>query len=208
MAWLITVEGGDGSGKSTLISRIQASLHEKNIPLLLTREPGGTEIGEEIREILLRPGRAVSPWTELFLYEAARAEHIAKVIRPALGEGKHVLCDRFTTSTLAYQGEARALGYENVELLNHLATQGIEPHITLWLKIPPDQGLQRIQNRKEKNRLDQEKIDFHEKVFKAFEKIVSKTPDRFIVLDATQSPNDVFRQLVEHPKWVSLWSKA
>src|SRR5581483_7619356 len=103
MAWFITIEGGDGSGKSTLLAQIEKELKSKGIPILSTREPGGTPIGEEIRDTLLRSGRTMDPMTELFLYEAARAQHVAQVIQPALKKGTHVFCDRFTHSSLAYQ---------------------------------------------------------------------------------------------------------
>jgi dTMP kinase len=204
MAWFITIEGGDGSGKSTLLKHIEATFKTNNIAYLCTREPGGTPVAEEIRNTLLKPGRALDPMAELFLYEAARAEHVSGVIRPALKQGKHVLCDRFTHSSLAYQGAARGLGEQLVNTLNDAATGGLKPDAVLWLKLDPETAKQRAAKRGDQNRLDSEKEEFHQKVFNAFEKMAKLDHKKFIVLDASQSPDDIFKQLLNHPRWKEL----
>lgn len=211
-AKFITLEGGDGSGKSTLLARIQRHLAERGIRFLSTREPGGTPIAEEIREILLRPSRSgpstLTPMAELFLYEAARAEHVAHVIRPALEAGTTVLCDRFTHSSLAYQGAARGLGVDLATTLNAAATGGLEPDAVLWLKLDPEQARNRRAARGGEDRLEGEKPDFHEAVYAAFSRIAKQEAARFIVLDAALAPDDVFRQLLEHPLWKRLFGSA
>ena len=206
-ARLITVEGGDGSGKSTLLARIEQLFKENGTSYLLTREPGGTPVAEEIRELLLRPraaGSSMTPLTELLLYESSRADHVEKVIRPALKNGKSVLCDRFTHSSLAYQGYARGLGVDLVKRLNEAATQGLSPDIVIWLKLAPSEARKRMAARGAKDRLENEDTSFHESVFKAFETIAREESSRFIVLDAAQSPDEVFAQLLAHPLWKQL----
>lgn len=203
-ARLITVEGGDGSGKSTLLARIEQFFKDKKISYILTREPGGTPVAEEIRELLLRPrpsGRSMTPLTELMLYESARADHVEQVIRPALKSGNSVLCDRFTHSSLAYQGYARGLGVELVKRLNDAATQGLSPDIVIWLKLSPADARKRMAGRGAKDRLESEASSFHEAVFSAFDTIAREESSRFIVLDASKSADDVFNQLLAHPLW-------
>lgn len=203
MAWLITIEGGDGSGKSTLLSRIEADFRSRKIPFLTTREPGGTPVGEEIREILLKNGRTMNTMTELLLYEAARAEHVATVIRPALAKGTHVLCDRFTHSSLAYQGAARGIGEETVERMNEVATGGLRPDAVVWLKLSREAAEKRAAGRGEKNRMDSEGAAFHQSVFDAFSRMAAR--ENFIVLDASLPADQVFAQLEKHPRWRALF---
>jgi dTMP kinase len=205
MAFFITIEGGDGSGKSTLLNRIQTYLDRMSLKYVCTREPGGTKIGEEIRATLLKPGRTLDAMTELLLYEAARAEHVAEVIRPALQAGKHVICDRFTHSTVAYQGYGRNLGRKVVDEMNRLATGGLEPDLIIWLKVPPQDAQKRVDLRGEKNRLDHEKIDYHQKVFQAFTEMAEAEADRFIILDGTEPKDKVFATLESNPKWRRLF---
>lgn len=202
----IVVEGGDGSGKSTLLRRIESHFAKLQLPFHCTREPGGTPVADEIREILLRPGRKLSSRAELFLFEAARAEHVENVIRPKLAQGIHILCDRFTHSTLAFQGYARGMGAKLISDLNSIATGGLEPDAVIWLKIKPELAQKRIELRGgEKSRLDAEKSAFHEAVFLAFEKMASLDPSRFIVLDAAKSPEEVFEELLGNKLWHKLW---
>lgn len=202
----VTLEGGDGAGKSTLAARIEAYFKSNHVSYLATREPGGTPIADEIRELLLKPGRKLQPLAELFLFEAARVEHVETVVRPALASGVSVLCDRFTDSTLAFQGYARSMGVELVESLNKLATGGIVPDAVIWLRLDPEAARARMDGRGEKSRIDAEKHEFHQSVFNAFEAIASKNPARFIVLDASRSPDQVFEQLIHHPLWASLFA--
>jgi dTMP kinase len=138
----ITLEGGEGVGKTTQQALLALQLRQAGYPCLCTREPGGTALGRALREILLH-GDPLTPLAELFLYAADRAEHVQKCILPALAAGQVVVCDRFTDSTLAYQGYGRGLDLQQVRQLNHLATGGLQPHLTLWLDLPPEVGLAR-----------------------------------------------------------------
>jgi dTMP kinase len=198
---LITLEGGDGAGKSTLLSKMELYFTEQlgvsSNDIVLTREPGGTEIAEEIREVLLKSGRSMNVWTELFLYEASRAEHVAQVLKPALEMKKLILCDRFVASTIAYQGVARNLGVTTVQSLNQLATQGIEPDLILWIKTPLETALKRMEKRANLSRLDAEKQTFHELVLSGFERAQEIYSDRFIVLDGSKTPTEIFEQLLK-----------
>jgi dTMP kinase len=211
-ARFITLEGGDGSGKSTLLAKIEKDFTARKIPWISTREPGGTPAGEEIREIILRKPAAgttpIAPLTELLLYEAARAEHVEKLIRPTLAAGKTVLCDRFTHSSVAYQGAARGLGTELVSRLNHAATSGLEPDAVIWLKLDPVEARKRTGSRGGENRLDAEKHAFHQAVFDAFCKMAEDEANHFIVLDASASPDEVFAALCRHPLWIRLFGSA
>ena len=204
-AKFITFEGGDGSGKSTLIAKVVQHFKSHNQPFITTREPGGTPIAEKIRNLILGPD-ALTPLAELLLYEAARAEHVEDTIRPALNKNIHVLCDRFTNSTVAYQGYGRGLGVKLVTDLNELATQGLEPDCVVWLKLPADQARRRSSRRGEQNRIDKEKAAFHESVYGAFLKMASERPEHFIVLNASLSPEQVFSDLVSHSRWKQLFS--
>jgi dTMP kinase len=160
---LISFEGTEGSGKSTLIRQVAASLEKQNLSTVVTREPGGNPLAEKIRSILLN--HEMDPMTELFLYEAARAEHLAQTILPGLKAGKFVLCDRFTDSTLAYQAQARGLPWKKVEILNRIATGGIQPRLTVFLDIDPETGLKRAQD---PNRFEAEGVNFQTQVRAGF----------------------------------------
>ncbi|MBI3554951.1 MAG: dTMP kinase [Deltaproteobacteria bacterium] len=203
MSSFITIEGSDGSGKSTLIGRMESHLRARGVPFKLTREPGGTPVAEEIRDIILKPNRKLSTLCELLLFEAARADHVETFIRPALASGQSVLCDRFTHSSLAYQGIARGLGEDVVKNLNRVATGGLEPDAVIWLKLDPKIAYDRIESRGgEKSRLDSEAMAFHLRVFDGFSQLAANDPERFIVLDASRSPEQVFQELLAHPNWV------
>ncbi len=190
---LISLEGTEGSGKSTLIEQISNLLNQMDYPTLCTREPGGCPVAEKIRSVLLE--MPMDPWTELLLYEAARAEHLAKIIQPALSEGKIVLCDRFTDSTLAYQAYARGLPWKKVKTLNFLATRGIEPDLTLFLDIDPEKGLSRA---RDTNRFEAEGIAFHKKVREGFLKARRENPKRWLTFQtADHSPQELAQQAIE-----------
>ena len=172
----ITFEGTEGAGKSTLIRALADKLRE-SVPgreVLVTREPGGVAVAESIREILLRD--SMDPLTELLLYEAARAEHVEKVIRPALKAGKIVLCDRYTDSSLAYQGWARGLGFALVLKANRVATRGLQPTLTFFLDVDPAVGLARA---KDANRFEAEGVEFQKKVRQGFLKAALLKPARW-----------------------------
>ncbi len=191
---LITFEGNEGSGKTTLIrATAEALQRDYQISTVETREPGGLLLSEKIRDLLLH--YPMNPWTELFLYEAARAEHLHQVLLPALKKNQWVLCDRFTDSTLAYQGAGRGLNWDQVKELNLLATQGLTPHLSVFLDIPPQLGLK---NATEKNRFEEEKVGFHQKVRQGFLKSIRQEPQRWIQLKAlSDSPQNMASGLIQ-----------
>ncbi len=184
----ITVEGPEGSGKSSVCRRLYEELLKRGFEVVLTREPGGTPISESIREIILsKENVKMDGRTEALLYAASRRQHLVEKIWPALKEGKIVLCDRYLDSSLSYQGGARGLGIEEVLNINMFATEGTFPNLTLLFDITPEEGLARIarnQNR-EVNRLDLERIDFHHTVRNTFLELAKRYPDRFVIIDAS-----------------------
>ncbi|MCA0972738.1 dTMP kinase [Halobacillus litoralis] len=185
----ITFEGGDGAGKSSVLREVGRRLKEEGYPVLETREPGGIEIAEKIRHVILEPSHtAMDGRTEALLYAAARRQHLVEKVIPALEKGMIVLCDRFIDSSLAYQGYARGLGMDDVYRINEFAIEDQMPDLTLFFDITPEEGLARIEANKgrEQNRLDLEKIDFHEKVYEAYKKLV-ECYDRIQVIDARPS---------------------
>lgn len=190
----ITFEGGEGCGKSTVLKTIKERLESEGVSVVLTREPGGTPIAEQIRNVILDKGNtAMDGRTEALLYAASRRQHLVEKIWPALQEGKTVLCDRYLDSSLAYQGGARGLGIDEVLSINLFATEGTYPDLTLLFDLEPEQGLARIaanQNR-EVNRLDLEKLDFHHQVRNNFLVLAKRYPDRYVIIDASQPLADV-----------------
>lgn len=192
----ITIEGLDGSGKSTQIPYIKKLLEEKGYEVVLTREPGGTKIGEKIRQILLdNDCKEMSAVTEALLYAASRAQHVEELIIPALEEGKVVLCDRFADSSTAYQGMGRGLGPEAIININKFATRGLMPDITILLDIDPKIGLNRVKITKEADRLEQEKIDFHKRVYKGYKDLANMYPNRIKVIKADKTIEEISREI-------------
>lgn len=192
----ITIEGLDGSGKSTQVPRIKGFLEKKGYEVLLTREPGGTRIGEKIRQILLdKDHKEMSATTEALLYAASRAQHVEQVIVPALKEGKAVLCDRFVDSSIAYQGKGRGLGPEAVKDINKFATHGLGPDITILLDIAPEVGLNRVRSTKGADRLEQEKLDFHRRVYEGYKDLADIYPDRIKIIDAGKTVEEISREI-------------
>lgn len=192
----ITFEGGEGSGKTTLIEAIEKALRAKSLSVLKTREPGGTKLGEKIRTILLEPAECpLSPYAELCLFLASRAQHIEEVIRPALEKKWIVLCDRFNDSTIAYQGAGRALGMREVASVCQFITHGLTPHLTFYLDIAPKEGLARAKHRAPGiDRIESEKMAFHDRVHNAYLLLQGQNKKRLHLLDATQSKEEVFHQ--------------
>ena len=190
----ITFEGGEGCGKSTVLKAIKERLESEGVSVVLTREPGGTPIAEQIRNVILdKANTAMDGRTEALLYAASRRQHLVEKIWPALQEGKTVLCDRYLDSSLAYQGGARGLGIDEVLSINLFATEGTYPDLTLLFDLEPEQGLARIaanQNR-EVNRLDLENLDFHHQVRNNFLALAKRYPDRYVIIDASQPLADV-----------------
>ncbi len=197
----VTVEGGEGAGKSTLLAGLRNSLGALSIPLLCTREPGGTELAEKIRKLLLSAGPAPSPRAELLLFLAARAEHVEKLVIPALAEGKLVLCDRFHDSSIAYQGVARGLGVSKVEELCDFASNSLWPDLTLYLDLDPEEGMKRAASRSELDRMEREKAGFRQLVRRGFLAIGERQPHRFHSLDARLPPDALLEQALAilHP---------
>ncbi|MFC5470382.1 dTMP kinase [Cohnella suwonensis] len=189
----ITIEGGEGAGKTTLISRLDKKIyHETGRRTLRTREPGGVPIAESIRKIILdRKNTKMDARTEALLYAAARRQHLVEVVQPAIEQGKVVICDRFVDSSLAYQGYARGLGIEKVWDINRFATEDCMPDITLYLDIDPEVGLARIEanEQREVNRLDLESINFHKMVRDGYREVAKRFPERIKVLDANVDPD-------------------
>ncbi|RCW63074.1 dTMP kinase [Saliterribacillus persicus] len=186
----ITVEGGEGAGKSTVLSLLKKHLQEDGFEVLITREPGGIDIAEKIREVILnRDHTMMDARTEALLYAAARRQHLVEKILPALETGKIVLCDRFVDSSLAYQGYARGLGIDEVFQINKFAISNHMPDLTLFFDIKPEFGLKRIaaNENREQNRLDLENIDFHNQVYQAYQLLIEKFPQRIRKINANLS---------------------
>ncbi|MGZ8623352.1 MAG: dTMP kinase [Actinomycetota bacterium] len=187
----IAFEGVEGAGKGTQIRRLEEHLRASGRDVLVTREPGGTELGEQIREVLLDPKTGkLDARSEALLFAAARAQTVSSVIRPALADGKIVICDRYVDSSLAYQGWARGLGEADVLTLNVWATQGLFPDLVVLLHVEPERGL--LRSTEAPDRMELEGEDFHAKVADAYLKIAEEHPERFVVIDGDQTPDEVF----------------
>ena len=207
----ITMEGPDGAGKTTVIEKLIPLLEERtNVTITSTREPGGSRIAEDIRQIILDVQNVeMDVRTEAILYAAGRRQHLKDRILPNLEKGNIVFCDRFVDSSLVYQGVARGIGVEEVAQLNHFATDGLEPSTTLYLDVPAEVGLERIhkaRGNRQFDRLDQEGLSFHTMVRNGYLELVEKYPERIVSIDATKSIEEVvegcFRVLVErYPKY-------
>ncbi|WP_440858922.1 dTMP kinase [Staphylococcus shinii] len=196
MSAFITFEGPEGSGKTTVIQQVAQKLENK-FEVVLTREPGGVKTGEQIREVLLE-GDDMDDRTEALLFAASRREHLVGKVIPSLESGKLVLCDRYIDSSLAYQGYARGIGIEEVKSINEFAINGLYPDITIYLDVSVEVGRERIlKNQRNQNRLDQENIKFHEKVVEGYKKIIHNESERFMVIDADQSVEDVVNATYE-----------
>jgi dTMP kinase len=192
----VAFEGVEGAGKGTQIRLAKEWLESQDIEVLVTREPGGTPVGEEVRRVLLdhETGR-IEPRTEALLFAASRAQHVASVIRPALAAGAVVISDRYIDSSLAYQGSARGLGEQDVLTLNVWATQGLFPDVVILLHLEPEAGL--LRSLEEPDRIEMEGADFHAKVADAYLRIAEEHPERFVVVDADDAPERVHERVVD-----------
>jgi dTMP kinase len=180
----ITFEGGEGCGKSTQSRLLLKKLEQQNIPVVLTHEPGGTALGNELRKTLKRKrDSSISPQAELFLLAASRAQLVAELIRPALEEGKVVICDRFTHSTMVYQGYGRGLDFTAITMVNNMATRYLNPDLIILLDISPEQGLARKQSLKD--RFELEDLSFHHRVREGYLKMAAAEPDCWLLIDAS-----------------------
>lgn len=197
----VSFEGIEGCGKSTQLSLLAQELQRRGVKVVTTREPGGTPLGEEIRALLLNPAFSPTPWAELFLLEAARAQLVATVIRPGLEEGAWVLADRFSDSSLAYQAGGRGLPWAQVRALNRMATGGLVPHRTLVLTLPVSQALTRARNRAStqasNRRFEDEAEAFHRRVARAFQRLATQEPQRVRMVDGRGSPSQVHARVLK-----------
>lgn len=201
----ISFEGGEGSGKSTVLKLLSDVLKDKGLNVICTREPGGIEIAEQIRNVILdKANVTMDAKTEALLYAAARRQHLVEKVEPALEQGSIVLCDRFIDSSLAYQGYARGLGIDEIYTINEFAIGDSMPSLTLYLDVKPEIGLARIEKdgAREINRLDLESLEFHSKVREGYQKLVKQFPERIKVINAEngieQVLDDVLAELMKH----------
>ena len=196
-ALFITIEGPDGSGKSTQIARLKKFLADNGMDVVLTREPGGTAIGEKIRALILdKDNYEMCSMTEALLYAAARAQHVDELIKPSLEAGKPVICDRFIDSSIAYQGYGRRLG-DAVRVINEYAVGDCMPDVTFLLSIDPGRSKSRIKNA-DLDRLELEELNFHEAVFKGYRELLKTNPERIIAIDADRGIDEVAEDIQGH----------
>ncbi|MFA6675258.1 MAG: dTMP kinase [Bacilli bacterium] len=196
----ITLEGPEGSGKTTAVETAVKRLQDMGYQIVRTREPGGTPISEQIRNVILdKANTAMDSKTEALLYAASRRQHLVEKVWPALKEGKIVICDRYLDSSLAYQGGARNLGIDEVLNINLFATENTWPDLTLLFDIDPNIGLARINSndKREINRLDLEKIEFHDKVRSTFLELAKRYPNRYVIIDASKSKEEVAKATLD-----------
>ena len=187
----ITIEGNDGSGKSTVIASLKEQLAKLNVEVIYTREPGGSYVAEKIREVILdNDNIAMDDRTEALLYAASRRQHLKETVFPALELGKLVVCDRFIDSSLAYQGVARGLGIDNIYEMNQFATEGFMPDLTIYLLVDPQVGIDRKSNQKELDRLEHEKLEFHTKVYNGYLELAERFKNRVVIIDANCSVDE------------------
>ena len=206
MALFITFEGSEGSGKTTQIRKAGNYLSKKNIPLIITEEPGGTQLGNELRKLLLnKTSLNIFEKSELLLFAAARAQHVEAVIMPALRDGRVVLCDRYCDATIAYQGFGRGLKIEDIRLINDFSSQFLKPDLTLFFDIPVETGLKRaaarisqITDSPAEDRFEKEDIQFHMKVRDGYLALIKDEPERFRIIDASRGIEEVHHEVCSH----------
>lgn len=190
--FFITLEGPDGSGKSTIANSVCERLSQDGYEVVHTREPGGIEISEDIRKIILNPKNTMmDAKTEALLYAASRRQHLVEKVFPAVKQGKIVICERFLDSSLAYQGFGRQIGFEEVLGINLFAIDNTYPDLTIYLNVDEQVGLDRLKDREFKDRLDQESIDFHHRVKQGYQEVLKKFSDRIKIVDASKSISEV-----------------
>ena len=204
----ITLEGPEGAGKTTQVKLLSQKLEALGIPHTVSRDPGGTPLGKQIRRVLLKPGTYIAPMAELLLYQADRAQHVDELIMPALKRGEIVICDRFTDSTLAYQGFGRNIDRKTIEDLNAMATQGLTPELTILFDLGSEKGLGRLHPGGH-DRLEQEAIEFHHRIRQGYLTLRQEQPERWATIDATKaliSVQEEFARIIverfadRHPK--------
>jgi len=194
---LLAFEGGEGAGKSEQVKKLASFFRKKGKKVVITRAPGGTEIGEQIRQVLLSlKNKRMAFLTEALLFQASRAQVTSEMILPALKKGKVVIADRYRDSSTIYQGVVRQLGIEMIEKLNDISTQKTKPNLTILLDVPPEIGLARRDKAGGKNRIDMEKMDFHRKIRKAYLSWAKKNKKRFVVVDGKKSINEIHQTIL------------
>lgn len=194
--FFITFEGMEGSGKSTQVGLLGSRLKEEGFNIVVTREPGGTRIGEEIRNIThSRESVDLTAVTEAYLMAASRAQHVREIIKPALEAGKIVICDRYIDSSLAYQGYGRQMSQATIEQLNHEAIENIWPEMAIFLDIPLVKGMNRRNGSDKIDRLDLQQIDFYKRVYEGYQMIIGKDKDRFLVIDSAKTVTEVAAEI-------------
>jgi dTMP kinase len=191
----ITLEGIDGAGKSTHLEWLARFLEGRGLRVIRTREPGGTAVGERLRELMLHGGAALHPETETLLMFAARREHIDKVIEPALASGAWVVCDRFTDASFAYQAAGSGVSWAKIEQLERWVQDGLEPHVTVLFDVVPDVGLSRAARSKRPDRFERERVAFYERARQAYLKRARAAPNRVHVIDASRTLTDIHKEL-------------
>ncbi len=193
----ITIEGNDGSGKSTVINALKEALDKLNIDVIYSREPGGSRIAEKIRDVILDVDNVgMDKRTEALLYAASRREHLVDTVIPAIEQGKIVICDRFIDSSLTYQGVARGIGVDEVLNMNLFATLGFMPDLTIYLLCEPTLGLARKKHQKELDRMELEKLEFHQMVYDAYLNLAKRFSDRVVIVDGNQNIHDECQDVI------------
>lgn len=194
----ITIEGNDGSGKSTVINALKEALSKLNIDVLYSREPGGSPIAEKIREVILDVENVkMDRRTEALLYAASRRQHLVETVWPAMEKGQIVICDRFIDSSLTYQGVARGIGVDEVLDMNQFATEGFMPDLTIYLLVDAKLGLSRKKHQKELDRMELEKLEFHQMVYDAYMSLAKRFDKRVVVVDGNQSIEDECKDVID-----------
>lgn len=198
--YFISFEGTEGSGKTSIIKEVKHYYEQKNIPLLITREPGGIRISEKIRDILLdKDHKEMDAKTEALLFAASRRQHLVEKIRPALEEGKLIICDRFVDSSLVYQGIARNIGIDSVYQINQFAIEDTFPDLTIFIDVRPEVGLKRVFSTKsrEVNRLDLESLNFHQMIYQGYLDLIKKFPDRIKRINGERPIDEVSTDVIQ-----------
>jgi dTMP kinase len=200
----ITLEGPDGSGKTTQAKKLSDYLASQGYKVVRTREPGGTDIAEQIREILLAPSNHIDPLAEIFLYEAVRAQHVRELIQPSLKKGRIIVCERFSDATFAYQGYGRKLPLLVIKTLDKIAADKVSPDLTILLDIAPGSGLKRVISdkknlaRKQIDRMEKENLKFHQRVRTGYLRLAKSYPTRIKVVSAEQAPEQIHQQIIKY----------
>lgn len=194
----ITFEGPEGSGKTSILSQVKEKLASDGIEIVATREPGGSVISEEIRKIILNKDHTLmDPWTEVLLYISARRQHLVEKVFPELNSQKIIICDRFSDSTLAYQGYGRKLDINKINAIQDMAFDNFKPNLTILFDVRPEIGLQRIKNRNQNDRLDKETLEFHNLVYQGYQAIAKNNSERIKVVDASKELNQVLEEVYQ-----------